>query len=197
MTFLLLWLWEITRIYFLSESFLKSFVKICKFWFSHQAGTRNMWPRVTRTQSQVRVKSTDARLLASHGPLGPSWCAITRYIFQIQMFHPLIRAWWCWIQTLASHYLLLARRDIIIFITVIVTNSLRSLCWHQTMGSAICNWIVGLETIARVLLARPIRFLGFPVWAMSLVLQNYPGLYWTVILVTTAHWMVHCHCLQN
>lgn len=54
---------------FLSESFLKSFVKICKFWFSHQshqAWTRNMWPSGERevVTRKLGVKSTDPSLLA-------------------------------------------------------------------------------------------------------------------------------------
>ena len=69
---------------FLSESFLKSFVKICKFWFSHpshQAWTRNMWPsgewEECRQENSESSQQTRA-FLPSHGPLGTSWCAITR-----------------------------------------------------------------------------------------------------------------------
>ena len=66
-----------------------------------------------RGWQELRVKSESSQqtrgFLLSHGPLGTSWCAITRYIFQIQMFHPLIRecgAWRCRIQTLTSVFVI-------------------------------------------------------------------------------------------
>ena len=75
MTFLLLW--EITN-NFLPESFFKSFVKICKFWFSHQShqvGTRNMWPRGEKSgdkksPSQVNTPGSSCLVTAHLAHLG-------------------------------------------------------------------------------------------------------------------------------